>query len=314
MSIDQLQKNIYATLAYYDGMDYPMTAFEVWKYLIAWNHKLGIMNHKYSLTNIINGLDDYELRKLIEEHKGFYFLRGRKKIVEERLRRNKIAESKLKKLRRVVWFIRFIPFVRMIGVAGRLAMKHTEKSSDWDVLVVLKSGKIWTGRTLATAYLQLIGKRRQGDKIKDRVCLNHFITDGHLKVETREKFPEFSAHEFSFMFPIFDAGIFQKFQLRNSWIKDYHPNYYLNETGNLKTFSDSRVIRAIKRAGEIILSWEFLENWLADWQARKIMNNPKTSQPGSFIKFSERALVFLPKPQGSELLNNLSEKMRNFPL
>ncbi len=318
MSSPQLIKNIFATLAYYDGMDYPMTAFEAWKYLINVKCQMSnvkcISEEKYTLNDVINGLDDYELRKFVEEYRGFYFLRGRKELVKKRIDRNKIAVGKLKRLRRVVWFLRFIPFVRMIGVTGRLAMKHTEKNSDWDVLAVLKSGKIWTGRTLVTGFLHLIGKRRYGEKIKDRICLNHFITDNSLEVATKERFALFSAHEFSFAFPIFDTGIFQKFQLQNSWIRDYHPNYYLNETGNLKTLGDDGASKIIRGIGEKILSWDFLEDWLGKWQAKKIENNPKTHLAGSFIRFSEKALVFLPKPQGLELIKNLREKMKNFSL
>lgn len=326
MSSPQIIKNIYTTLAYYDGMDYPMTAFEAWKYLInvkcqmsqpkagpplAENVKSDL-EEKRTLTDVITGLDDYELRKLIEEYQGFYFLRGRKDLVKKRISRNKIAVGKLKRLRKVAWFLRCVPFIRMIGVTGRLAMKHAEKSSDWDVLIVLKGGKIWTGRTLVTGFLHLIGKRRYADLIKDRICLNHFITDNSLEVATKEKFALFSAHEFSFVFPIFDTGIFQKFQLQNSWIKDFEVNYYLTEAQNLKTINDTGPTKFFRQIGEKLLGWRFLENWLSDWQSRKIMNNPKTNQPGSFIVASDRQLVFLPEPRGRDLLNHLQEKMKHF--
>jgi hypothetical protein len=306
LSIERLSKNIYATLAYYDGMDYPMTAFEVWKNLIKVK---GDLEEKDSLADVVAGLDDYDLRKLIEEYRGFYFLRGRKELVEKRIDRNKIAAGKLKRLRHVAWFLRFVPFVRMIGVTGRLAMKHAEKTSDWDILVVLKYGHIWMGRTLITAFLQIIGKRRQGNKIKDRVCLNHFITDESLEVATKSDFPEFSAHEFSFMFPVFDSGIFQKFQIRNSWIRDYRINYYLSETDNLKTLKDSSMAKFLRVIGEKLLGWKFLEDWLSDWQSRRIMNNPKTNQPRSYIKATAKQLIFLPEPRGQELLVNLKDKL-----
>jgi hypothetical protein len=312
MSSPPIIKNIFATLAYYDGMNYPLTAFEVWKHLMVYNHELGGMNYGHSLADVIKQLDDYDLRKLIEEYRGFYFLRGRKELIEKRIDRNKIAVGKLKRLRRVALFLRCVPFVRMIGVTGRLAMKHAEKESDWDILVVLKSGHIWMGRTLVTLFLQIIGKRRHENKIKDRICLNHFITDESLEVATKKYFPEFSAHEFSFIFPIFDTGIFQKFQLRNSWIKDYRINYYLAETDNLRTLKDSGLTKFFRVMGENLLGWKFLENWLSDWQSRKIMNNPKTQCPGSFIAASDKQLVFLPEPRGQELLDHLQKKMKPF--
>ncbi len=319
MSIPELQKNILATIAYYDGLNYPLTIFEIWKYLMKFSFlnsgclkdKNGAENLNYSLSNIVRELSEYNMRRLIEEHQGFYFWRGRKEIVDKRIKANKISEAKIKRLRRAVWFLRFIPYVRMIGVTGRLSMKSASQQSDWDVLIVLKNGHIWTGRTLVTAFLQLIGKRRYGKKIKDRICLNHFITDESLEVITKEKFPEFSAHEFSFIFPIFDSGIFQKFQFRNSWIRNYCFNYYLAETKNLKTLEDNKITKNIRKVGEFFLNFKFLESWLANWQRKKIKRNPKTQLPGSFISVSDKHLVFLPKPQGSELLFYLKQKMEN---
>lgn len=313
MSSPELQKNILATIAYYDGMNYPLTAFEVYKHLILLNNRQPTTdNNIFSLPNIIKELEEYEIRKFIEEYRGFYFLRGRKELVEKRIERDKIAVEKLKRLRRVVRLLRLIPFVRMIGTTGRLAMKHAEKESDWDVFMVLKNGKIWTGRTLVTGFLHFIGKRRHGKKIKDRICLNHFVTDESLEVITKNNFPLFSAHEFSFIFPLFDMGIFRKFQLRNGWIKDYMPNFHLNETGNLKLLEDSGVSRTIRGIGEELLNWQFLENLLRKIEREKIANNPKTHQPGSFIVATDRQLVFLPEPRGPELINHLEEKLKLF--
>lgn len=323
MSSSELQKNILATIAYYDGMDYPLTSFEVWKYLTKVESSANSadrrqskvksdLDEKYSLVDVISELDDYDLRKFVEEYRGFYFLRGRKELVEKRIGRDKMAVEKLKRLRRVVRLLRFIPFVRMIGVTGRLAMKHAEKESDWDVFVVLKNGKIWTGRTLVTGFLHFIGKRRHGEKIKDRICLNHFVTDESLEVITKNNFPLFSAHEFSFIFPLFDMGIFRKFQLRNNWIKDYKLNYYLNETENLKILRDSGASRIIRGIGERLSDWKFLENWLRKIERERIANNSKTHQPGSFIVAADRQLVFLPEPRGPELIHRLEEKLKLF--
>ncbi len=307
MSSPELQKNILATIAYYDGMDYPLTGFEVWKYLINFNSQLTTHNSQlFSLVNVINELGEYNFKRFVEEDRGFYFLRGRKELVDQRIKRDKISVGKIKKLRRVVWLSRFIPFIRMIGITGALAMKNADYKSDWDVLIVLKSGRIWTGRTLITIFAQLLGKRRHNGKIRNRICLNYFITDKSLDLITKDIF---SAHEYFFMLPIFDAGIFQKFQIRNSWIRDYKPNYYLREVGEIR---DVGVIREIRGIGERILGWNFLENWLGGWQREKIMKNPLTKTPGSFIRATDEHLIFLPEPHGPELEKNMNEKMGKF--
>ena len=328
MSRAVIHKNILATIAYYDGLDYPLSAFEIWKYLtqVAISNSQSeksklpaspagrqITNYKSqnqntcSLPEILTELDEYSLKRLIEEHRGFYFLRGRKELVETRIKRNKNTAGKLKRLRRTVWFLRFIPFVRMIAVTGSLAMKNSKARSDWDLLFVLKSGRIWTGRTLVTLFLQMTGKRRYAKKSNDRICLNYYITDESLELITKDFF---SAGEYFFTWPAFDTGIFSKFQLRNSWIRDFRPNYYLVEAGHLRTLKDTRATKAARSIGEKIFGWNFLENWLSDWQARKIMRNPKTSLPGSFIRANENHLVFLPEPHGRELAKKLEKSLR----
>lgn len=311
--LSPLSKNIISTICYYDILDYPLTSFEIWKNLInshqslANGQQMREEGDKASISEVINELDNEEIRKYIEEYRGFYFLKGRSYLVEQRIKRNKISAAKLKRLRRAVWLLRFVPYVRMIAATGTLAMKNAEKPSDWDLLIVLEKGKIWTGRTLVTAVAQFLGKRRYGDKIKDRICLNHFITTETLEIRSKDLF---SANEYYFLFPLFDSGTFyNKFQLRNSWIKDFKPNYQLSETASPKTFKDSGISRFIRTLGEKILNFELLENYLRKWEKEKIERNPKTHLGGSIISASDEALIFLPEPQGPKVFEEFKVKL-----
>lgn len=325
--LDNAQKQIIATLAYYDEMDYPMTAFEIWKHLIAADYPIttGLRQgdgessknirtyENLSLSEIIESLESEEIGKHVEEFEGFYFLKGRKELVEKRLGRNKLASFKIKKLRKIVWFLRFIPFVRMIAVTGRLAMKNSEKESDWDLFVVLKKGKIWTGRTLVTFFLHLVGKRRHGEKIKDRVCLNYFVTDESLEIDLENRSWEvnlFSASEYLFMIPLFGFKKFRKFQIRNSWIRDFKPNFSLNETKDLGMVSDSHFSKITRKIGEKILDFDFIEKILRKLEREKIAKNPKTHLSGSVIEADDNSLVFLPEPQGKEIWEKTLEKLK----
>ncbi len=308
-SRDALEKNILATVAYYDALDYPLTSFEIWKYLmrVDYSNDEGF-NKEYSLTGIVKILESSDLKSFIKESQGFYFLEGKSGLIEERIKRNKIANLKLKRLRRVVWVLRFIPFVRMIGVTGRLAMKNTEPQSDWDLLVVLRNGKIWSGRTLATLILQVIGKRRHGEKIQDRVCLNYFLTDKSLEIITKDIF---SANEYFFMLVLFGCKQFSVFQLKNKWIKKFKPSYCLDETSNLRLVEDSKISKIAREMGEKIFSFEFIENWLRKLERRKIAKNPKTYQEGSLVQASDEALVFLPEPKGPKIFEKFKNRIEN---
>lgn len=308
---DELKKNILATVAYYDGLDYPLTSFEIWKYL------LRVANDRqqeegaerdFSMFDVIRELDSDSMKRHIEECKGFYLLKGRTALAEKRITNNKISARKIKRLRRVVWFLRFIPYVRMIGVTGRLAMKNATEGSDWDLLVVLKAGKIWTGRTLVTLATHLMGKRRYRGRIKDRVCLNYFITDESLEIATKDIF---SSHEYFFMFPLFGKGTHERFQAKNKWIKKFRPIYSLTEIDNLKLMDSNKFSEAIKKIGELVLDSRALEDWLGKWQRAKIMKNPKTKKAGSLIQASRESLVFLPEPQGPKVFERFRKKIES---
>ena len=306
------EKQIIATIAYYDELDYPLTVFEIGKHLTVIIEQDNSEQQKLSLADVTNILDNKELKNYIEEYQGFYFLKGRKGLVEKRLRRNKIASLKIKKLRKIVWLLRFIPFIRMIGITGRLSMKNTRNDSDWDLFVVLKKGKIWTGRTLLTVFVHLIGKRRHGEKIKDRICLNYFITDESLKINISERSFEvnlFSAGEYSFMIPLFGFKAFRKFQIRNSWIKDFKPNYELSGIRSIRMVSDGHFSKALRKLGEKLLGFGFMENFFRKLEMEKIARNPKSHLPGSIIEANEETLVFLPEPQGKEIYEKCRKKL-----
>lgn len=307
---DSLDKNILSTICYYDALDYPMTAFEIWKYLTdVKNGDEEVNADDVGLEEVLERLAGDNLKRFIHRKRGIYFLKRREELVEQRIERDKIAVSKMKKLRVIVWLLRMIPFVRMILVTGRLAMKNAQHSSDWDLLVVLKGGRIWTGRTLVTLLSHFIGKRRHHNKTKDRVCLNYFITTNSLEIRNKDLF---SANEYFFCIPIFDSGnYFEKFQLKNSWIKEYKPNYYLSSLENLKAVHESFFSRALRSVGEKIFNWDALENYLSKIERKKIERNPKTNQEDSLIAADDKALIFLPEPQGPKVFEEFKNRVNS---
>lgn len=304
-----LSKKIITTLTYYDVLDYPMTSFEIWKYLVSHNVEREAHNAEkkdISLADIVKELENEEVKKFIEQYRGYYFLRGRENLAEERLEKNKIAEQKFKITRRAVKWLRFIPFVRMLAVTGTLAMKNTQKKSDLDLLIVLKHGHIFTGRILITGLTHLLGVRRYGQKITNRICLNFFITDKSLEIDLKDLF---SANEYSFIWPLFDTGVFSEFQKANGWIKNFKENFEVEKVTNVKVFGNSLEIRIIRKIGETLLSFGFIEKRLKDWQTKRITNDPRTHLPGSMIVADDNALIFLPGPQGPKVFEEFQGKI-----
>ncbi len=316
-----LSQDILGTIIYYDILKFPLTSFEIWKYLLGIeNWESGIengnkKNTEYSLGEIIEALENKELKKHVEEFRGFYFLKGRKSLVEQRLQNDKNSIAKFKIARRVAWWMQFVPFVRMVAVTGTLAMKNPERDSDIDFFVVLEKGRIWTGRLLVTFLVHLLGKRRYGKKIKDRICLNYFITTGSLEIKKKDLF---AANEYSFIYPLFACPLryaercgrgFDMYQLFDEanidWIKKYKPNFEFSDLRPAKYFVEIKSLQ--KRAqiffeGLINLFWgDRIESWLEKRQIARIKRNPLTYKKGGYVEYNDENLIFLPEPQGPEI-------------
>ncbi|HLN19284.1 MAG TPA: hypothetical protein VK255_03900 [Patescibacteria group bacterium] len=306
--MNDLSKKILTTIAYYDIFDYPLTSFELWKYLIRHN---GAEKKEYSILDIISELEGEEIKTKIEEYNGFYFLRGRRELVGQRIEKNKIAEKKFKKVIKIAKILRFVPFVRMIAATGTLAMKNTDLSSDLDLLVVLKHGKIFTGRTLVTLITHLLGVRRYGNKISNRICLNFFITDESLEINIKDLF---SSSEYYFLWPLYGYDVFQKFQNANNWIRQFRDNYSSEEIASLKILRHNSLIKKIKYFGEVILSFEYVELWLKNWQTGRILRDPRTHFNGSMVVADDHTLIFLPEPQGPGVFERFQQKMKGLDM
>jgi hypothetical protein len=299
-------KNIVATVTYYDVMDFPVTAFEIWKHLLEHDRDGHGLNRPVSLGEIWQLLHSSQFSGRIAEQNGFYFLPGRAALIERRIQSEKLSVEKLKGMRRLARILQGVPYVRMIGATGSLAMKHGEQGSDWDMFVVLRSGRIWMGRTVLTGFLHLIGKRRHGHKISNRACLNYFVTDDNLEIATKDLY---SAHEYRYLIPLFSFPLFQIFELKNRWIKQYQPNFSLTMLPNLWLVQEGARAKRIRSALEQVLDFFNLEEWLGSWQKEKIARNPKTHLEGSLIEATDRALVFLPRPRGPVVFEKFKERL-----
>ena len=304
-----LTKNIIATLAYYDVMGYPLTAFEVWKHFLAVENEVG--REQVTLASVDEALRMLVSERRVREDRGFYCLPDRSGLVDRRLADGKVSVARLKRLRRLVWWLRFLPFVRMIGTTGSLAMEKGEKESDWDLFIVLRKDRIFTGRAMLTIFLQLIGKRRHGRKTKNRACLNYFITDESLEIATKDIY---SAHEYRFLIPLFGWAVYRKFEMANRWIVRFQPQFFLTEKPSFFLIGESAPVRRWSAFLEGILGQDTLEKLLRSWQQKKIARNPLSKLEASYIEATDRALIFLPRPRGPKTFVAFRDRLASLRL
>lgn len=307
------EQNILATLLFYNLLDYPLTSVEILKYLFSIKpselENESRQVEKIGLSHILKNLSPR-----VSSRNGFYFLGGKEHLLRKRIKKEKIAAQKWKKVKNICFFLQIIPFIRGIGISGSLTFYNTRPESDFDLLVIAKAGRIWTTRALLSIFLSLIGQKRYGLNIKDKVCLNCFLTEESLKLKPEiEPHNIYLAQEYARIIPIFSAeggenGLWQKFKKANSWIRNYlflfpwfEPEFYRVPT--------NRIFKFIRIIGERFLNLKFLgdfiESFLKKQQIERIKKNLTNSRDDQ-IFFSDQYLFFHPQAKGLRLLNKFN--------
>ena len=238
--MSQLNQAILQTLAYADIFDYPLTSGEFYKFLIC---------HPEAKPKDLNGiLRNAQNDNYIETDGKYYFLKGRQKIVELRKKRERWSREKLKISQRVGKWLKIIPWIKMVGITGNLAMNNADKDDDIDILIVSQKGRVWLTRLVVTILVEFMGIRRKPSKrakqspckndeiaaatswprndenYRNKICLNMFLDEDHLAVLPKER-DLYTAHEVAQMKLLWDRGeCYRHFLIDNLWIKDYLTN------------------------------------------------------------------------------------------
>lgn len=335
----ELRQNILATLAYYDVFDLPLKAEEILKYLVNFKH-LGVSGVMCQVSDKINpGLDPTynlkpetrtlaDIRKELEQlvldvvaNKvgDYYFLFDREYLIPLRQKREKIAQRKWQITKRVVWCLRFVPYVKAVFASGSLAIRNTDELSDLDVLTIVKHGRIWLSRFLILGVLALLGKRRKGtDRIApDKICPNHFLTDQTLNIPFRSIY---AAQIYANLAPIYvrDPGIIEKFKKANDWLLDYVSGWNVGNAREVELLLRISTSKFLTK----ITEWLFdnlgfasiLEKWLGLYQSRRIERNPATHQTGGRVLFTDEQLEFHPHSIETQIIKGYNERLRKLNL
>jgi len=313
-----LEKSILATLVYYDVLERPLTGLEVFKYLIS----RGITDEEreVSLKEVLGTLENSPaLAEIIEQKNGFYFLNGRRKIIKERIARQKIADQKWKKARRLIKFLQTVPFIRLVAVSGSLAMNNPKKEADIDLLIVAKASRIWTCRGLTTLFVHLLGQHRHGLLTKDRLCLNHYLTDQSLRIPFKSLY---NAQTYAHLVPVWEiegskTPKYNQFQKANQWVKNYLVFYHKSQEGYLKKIKSNKFLIFSRKIREFVLERKIghgLEFLLKKFQERRIKKSPLTYRVGGRVVFDDRQLEFHPDSPEKWILEKYNQKMKELGL
>jgi hypothetical protein len=311
------RKNILATLAYYDILDFPLKEGEIFRFLI--NLKRLMPSEELpapSFDEVKAELEELKKDGSVNFSDGFYFLFERDYLVPLRLRRERIAKEKWKKVLQAIQLLKFLPYIKAIFASGSLAINNTEELGDLDVLIIVKHGRIWLSRLLISGLLSLIGMRRKyNEKVApNKICLNHYITDKSLSIPFHSIY---TAQTYINLRPVFVSNpqIISEFYKANSWLLEYLVNFdfSLKRRGLERGF----LAKIVSIIGEMVLnsklgSW--LEIWAKYWQVKRIERHRKQDPPGGRVIYNDYYLEFHPGSVEKEIIEKYNRHLKNLGL
>jgi hypothetical protein len=274
--------SIVSTLIYYDLFAFPPTSSELQRF----GHQSGSDGH-------------FDERDLTTEsawwssRDGYWFLKGREHLIEQRAQMSQASIGKLNKARRLARALQLIPGIRFIGVTGSLSMASSLPQDDIDLLIIAASRRLWMTRALVLAVLWIVGVKRPDDEASehpDQVCANIFLQEDDLKIGDHNLF---IAHEICQMMPLLGPQVYERFVQANAWVRDYLPQW----RPPAAVWEDRSSLRFVQGMGELLLGGairQHLEDWAMRHQLARIKNKHARGH-NVRIKVSATQLRFHPR-------------------
>lgn len=298
-----LEKNILATLAWFDIYKYPLTWFEVWQYL-------------WRLENIVEttpvlvyqSLKKLESQGKIKQVNGYWQLNDSADLLPERQIKfiNSIKKRQLAK--RGAWLVSRMPFVEMVGLGNTLAFDNASADSDIDLLIVIKPGRMFIARFIITAVTQVLGWRRHHKKINNRLCLSFYLTSDNLNFETLayEQDP-YMVYWLATLQVMYDSNsVYYNLLQKNIWLDKYLINWRQIKLNQIKT--GTSIDKSAIKKDIFSNTLDVLEEIFKWFQIVKIKSHKKTrlGDGTKAVLVSDKILKF----HESDARPILAEKMR----
>jgi len=264
-------KNTLRTIAYFNFFNWPLRAEEIWKWQFSSDNQSAKQADEkiLSLEKVFEILKQEEIKTVISEKDGFYFMRENENILAERLKKYIYAERKYKKIMHLAKFFSFFPFIKMISICNDLGYSNAPDESDIDLFVVSSRKRIWLTRFIITGFLKIF-KMRPGENSRDAVCPSFFIDEDNINLKKLSLKNEAGATDdphFIFwlcqMSPILEKEKFnKKFNEENKWVNIFLPNASVaKEPPSRRNISISPIAGFIEK---------IFKGFIGDWLETKV--------------------------------------------
>lgn len=239
-----------------------------------------------------------------------------KKSLKKDLEKTKIFIEKIKIAKKYLKLFKFIPYLKAVFLVGSVPIYSSNKNSDIDVLVICEKNKVWFVRPYMTLFFDILKIRRKNKRIKDKLCLNHFIDETNLCIYDKSLY---SAFNYKNLIPIYirDKKIYKKFVKKNSWIKNYFFNFEILKYSPKILIEENLILTKILEKIFYVFCKRPIYNFLKYFQILIIKKNPFTYKKKGRIIYSDKEIIFHPEPRGliiEERFKKLLKKERNISL
>ena len=291
---ENLEKSIIQTLAFFSIFNHPLTADELFRFLwkspnISYNKFLQELDEVKSGNNLSFGCKY-----------SFYYLKNKEEEID--IRRNKTVDNDFKRniALRASKKLRYVPFVKAVLLCNNSSFEMAGVSSDIDVAIIIKNGRLWLGRLLATVLLSVFRLRRNKKRTTNRICLSFYTVDTNLDFsQLAITKPDIGLIYWIAQFSsIYDPdNLNNKILQSNQWLKEYLPNIFDNNLSGDGSLLDNRFSSIWKKFWETAWSGSYgdlLEGQAKSIQKLKMRRNLHSVQdePDTRVVINDKMLKF----------------------
>ena len=242
---------ILRTLCYADIFDFPLTSEEIHRFLICdQNQNISevaeclpaeMVGTPRTVEKAMRGAEQ------MSSINGYYFLKGRRRTVLLRRKREKHARKKAAIAKGVGKWLMRIPTIKMVALTGALAMQNSEENDDIDLMIITSRNRLWITRLFVVPLVSLVAERRKplqkydsvamparriptsrrengGKQWNNAICLNLFLNETALSLHPSQR-NLYTAHEVAQVKPIWTRDrTHERFLTQNTWILEHLPN------------------------------------------------------------------------------------------
>ncbi len=244
---DAVEAAIIRTVIYGAVFSFPLTVDEL--------HHFLIHDEPVSRMRIETALQESEwLQERLLRHNGYIALVDSVSVLELRNQREAEARRLWSKAKQYGRWLARIPFVRMVGLTGALAVRNCPPQDDFDYLLVTSQNRVWLARAFAIVIVRL------GRLVGVEICPNYVVAETALEQKRRDLY---TAHEVTQIVPLYGVQCYVDLRGNNSWVDEFLPNATKAFYGDCYISPGDRW-DMVKRGLEALLGGKFgdvLERW-----------------------------------------------------